>query len=161
MAERQNVLSTIMLKNVKLSNEYVRLHLTTPEICQPRNLSTNALIKQQKICFLKSGLTNTKQIKDYKIFQSVFPKKYFVNYSKRILWLFLEPLYSHFQPMIISIVLLIFFGLFYGSLFSVAALSACQWPQCPGYFTLYNSTTNNMTFLFHVLNFIFFLYNIS
>ena len=31
--ERQNVLSTIMLKNVKLSNENVRLYLATPKIC--------------------------------------------------------------------------------------------------------------------------------
>ena len=33
MVERQNVLSTIMLKNIKLSNEHVRLHLTTTEMC--------------------------------------------------------------------------------------------------------------------------------
>ena len=31
MVERQNVLSTIMLKNVKLSNENVRLHISTAE----------------------------------------------------------------------------------------------------------------------------------
>ena len=38
---RQNVLSTIMLKNFKLSYKNVRLHWATPEICQARNLSSN------------------------------------------------------------------------------------------------------------------------
>ena len=42
MVERQNILSTIMLKNVKLSNENVRLQLATPEICYARNLTSNA-----------------------------------------------------------------------------------------------------------------------
>ena len=32
MVECQNVLSAIMINNVKLSNENVRLHLATPEI---------------------------------------------------------------------------------------------------------------------------------
>ena len=35
---RQNILSTIMLKNVKLSYGNLRLHLATPEIFQARNL---------------------------------------------------------------------------------------------------------------------------
>ena len=42
MVVRQNVPSTIMLKNVKVSNENVRLQLATPEICQARNLSSNS-----------------------------------------------------------------------------------------------------------------------
>ena len=33
MVVRQNVLSTIMLQNVKLSNENIKLQLGTPEIC--------------------------------------------------------------------------------------------------------------------------------
>ena len=33
MVVRQNILNTIMQKNVKLSYEYVRFHLATPEIC--------------------------------------------------------------------------------------------------------------------------------
>ena len=41
MVVRQNVLSTIILKNVKLSYKNVKLHLATPEICQARNLSSN------------------------------------------------------------------------------------------------------------------------
>ena len=35
MVERQNVLSTIMLKTVKLSNENVRMHLEIPENAMP------------------------------------------------------------------------------------------------------------------------------
>ena len=38
MVVRQNDLSTIMLKNVKLSYENVKLHLAAPEIYQARNL---------------------------------------------------------------------------------------------------------------------------
>ena len=37
----QNMLSSVMLKNYKLSNGNVRLHLAAPEICQARNLSSN------------------------------------------------------------------------------------------------------------------------
>ena len=37
----QNILSTVMLKNDKLSDRNVRLHLATAEICQARNLSSN------------------------------------------------------------------------------------------------------------------------
>ena len=38
---RQNILSTVTLKNETLSNRNVRLHMATPEICQDRNLSSN------------------------------------------------------------------------------------------------------------------------
>ena len=41
---RQNILSTIMLKNGKLSNGNVRLHLAKPEICQARKLSNKPRI---------------------------------------------------------------------------------------------------------------------
>ena len=42
MMIRQNVLSTIMLKNVKLFYQNVKLQLTTTEMSQAINLSTNA-----------------------------------------------------------------------------------------------------------------------
>ena len=38
----QNILSIVKLKNVKVFNENVRLHLATPEICQVRNLWSKA-----------------------------------------------------------------------------------------------------------------------
>ena len=38
MVVHQNILSTVILKNYKLYNGNVRLHLATPEICQARNL---------------------------------------------------------------------------------------------------------------------------
>ena len=44
MLVRQKMLSTIMLKNDKLSNGNVRLQLTTPEICQ----ASNSLNKSRK-----------------------------------------------------------------------------------------------------------------
>ena len=44
MVVQQNVLSTIMLKNIKLSDENVSLQLATPEICQAINSSINARI---------------------------------------------------------------------------------------------------------------------
>ena len=51
--QRQNVLSTIMLKYIKLSNENVRLQLATSEICQARNLASNpsnCSLRKLKIC---------------------------------------------------------------------------------------------------------------
>ena len=44
---RQNIMSTVMLKNDKLSNEIVRLHLATPEICQAKILSIDPRIYYQ------------------------------------------------------------------------------------------------------------------
>ena len=44
MLERQNVLSTLMLKDVKPSNENVSLQLATSEICQARNLASKIRI---------------------------------------------------------------------------------------------------------------------
>ena len=41
MVVRQNILSNLLLKNDKLSNEDVRLQLAIPEICQTTNSSTN------------------------------------------------------------------------------------------------------------------------
>ena len=46
MVVGQNILSSIMLKNYKLSNVYFRLHLSIPEILQARNLSSNSRIIQ-------------------------------------------------------------------------------------------------------------------
>ena len=43
MVERHNAMSTIMLKNVKLSYQNVRLALATPEMCQYRSLSINPI----------------------------------------------------------------------------------------------------------------------
>ena len=42
MAARQNILSTNMLKNVKISYKNVKSQLATPETCQARNLSSNS-----------------------------------------------------------------------------------------------------------------------
>ena len=44
MVVRQNVLSTIMLKNVKLCYENVRFQLATSEKNKPRNLSSSLRI---------------------------------------------------------------------------------------------------------------------
>ena len=41
---RQNILSTVMLKNDKLCNGNARLHLVTPEICQPETYCANPRI---------------------------------------------------------------------------------------------------------------------
>ena len=41
---RQNILSMIMLKNVKLCNGNIRLHLATPNIYKARNISSNPRI---------------------------------------------------------------------------------------------------------------------
>ena len=57
MVVHQNILSAVMLKNYKLSNGNVRLHLETPEICQTRNSSINARYTLETanliICFQK------------------------------------------------------------------------------------------------------------
>ena len=44
MVARQNILNTIMLKNVKLFYGNVRLHLATPEICQTINSLINTRV---------------------------------------------------------------------------------------------------------------------
>ena len=41
----QNILSTVMLENVKLSYGNVRLHLSTPEICQAIKSSINLVVQ--------------------------------------------------------------------------------------------------------------------
>ena len=47
---RQNILSTDMLKNDKLSSGKVNLHLVTPELCQARNLSIKPSIIELEFC---------------------------------------------------------------------------------------------------------------
>ena len=47
-AVRQNILITVMLKNDKISNGYVRLHLPAPEICQTRKLLSQSYISVHK-----------------------------------------------------------------------------------------------------------------
>ena len=50
MLVHQNILSTVMLKNVKLSYGNVRLHLAIPEICQARNcVVTHVILVQLQI----------------------------------------------------------------------------------------------------------------
>ena len=41
---RENILSSVMLKNDKLTNGNVILHLATSDICQAKNLSSNLLL---------------------------------------------------------------------------------------------------------------------
>ena len=53
---RQNILSTIMLKNVKLSYGSVRLHLEMSEICQAINSLINSRIQVFGIVSLLVGL---------------------------------------------------------------------------------------------------------
>ena len=62
---RQNILSTAMLKNDKLSNGNGSLHLATPEICQARNLSSNP--RDMLYFYTKSGKNQLKVLIVYRI----------------------------------------------------------------------------------------------
>ena len=62
----QNILSTIMLKNDKLSNRNGRLHLATPVICQARNVSSTLRIivnEKKKMHFYSLVQSTTASIK--------------------------------------------------------------------------------------------------
>ena len=52
MFVRQNMLSTIMLKNVKLCHKTVKLQLTRTEICRARNLCSNPRTHMLVFCYI-------------------------------------------------------------------------------------------------------------